>query len=82
MRHLPDHGLIIDGHDTPRVEVLAQARAMLRELGVTAWDADEELTPRPGLLSQAWWGGDDAGFVPEDHPGARPVTVVNVHKGG
>jgi hypothetical protein len=82
MRHLPDHGLMLAGHDTQRAEVLTLGRAALLELGVSAWDADEQLADRPGLLARCWWGGDDVGFVQEGHPGATPVTVVNVHKGG
>lgn len=77
MREIPDHGLMLDGHDTARGDVLVQARAALLNHGLDAWDADEMLAERPNLLVRTWWGGE-AGFVQADHPDAVPVTVVNV----
>lgn len=75
MRELPDHGLMFDGHDTRRADLVEQARTHLEAHGVHHLDIDEALE-RPGLVARAWWGGDDIGFVQEGHPNAKPVTVV------
>jgi len=76
MREILGHGLILDGHDTARADVLAQARQHLVDAGVHHLEADDILS-RPGIVVAAWWGGDDVGFCGRDYPGASPVTVVN-----
>lgn len=76
MHAIPHAGYMIDGHDVPRAEALAQVRAALIEAGMSAADADEATVDRPGLVARAWWAGD--GFVQEHHDGAEPVTVVNI----
>lgn len=78
MRELPGHGLMFDGHDTPRAEVIDAARAHLLAQGMHPLDVDDMLADRPGLTVRAWWGGDDVGFVGETHEAAQPVTVVQV----
>ncbi len=78
MRILEHHGLIVDGHDVRRADVLAQAADFLIGLGVSVHDVEDRLIDRPGLIARAWWGGDERGFVQEHHDGAEPVTVVNV----
>jgi hypothetical protein len=76
MRELPE-GLVFDGHDSARPDVLAQARTHLVGAGMHPLDADDVLADRKGLVVRAWWGGDDVGFVGEEHPQAQPVTVVH-----
>lgn len=76
MRILKDHGLVIDGHDIRRADVLAQASEFLAEHGMNIHDIEERLIDRPGLIARAWWD-DELGFVQEHHDG-QPVTVVNV----
>lgn len=71
------NGLMFDGHDTGRAELLAQARAYLIGQGVHPLDADDQLADRQGLIARAWWGGDEVGFVSPEHPDAQPVTVVH-----
>lgn len=71
------NGLMFDGHDTPRAELLDLARAHLIAQGVHPLDADDQLADRQGLVARAWWGGDELGFVGEQHPDASPVTVVH-----
>jgi hypothetical protein len=77
MRAIPGHGLVFDGHDTPRTELLAAARKYLLEQGAHELDADDQLADRPGLVVRAWWGRDETGFVQEHHDGAQAVTVVH-----
>lgn len=77
MREIRDHGLMVDGHDTPRAEVVEGARQHLVDAGIHHLHADDVLA-RPGVVVAAWWGGDEVGFCGPDYPGATPVTVVNV----
>lgn len=77
MQLVPDMGVMLDGHDTPK----AQARTTAAEYLVAAhnWsvvDADDAC--EDAAVSRAWWCGDDVGFGGQDHPDAQPVTVVNV----
>lgn len=81
MREIPDHGLMFDGHDTPRADLLAAARAHLLGRGMHPLDTDDTLANGPGLTARAWWGGDEVGFVQSHHEGAQPVTVVHVTAG-
>jgi hypothetical protein len=74
---IPGQCLMLPGHDTPRADILTAARAHLLAAGMDAWDADDALESRQGLVVRAWWGGA-LGFVGQDHPDAQPVTVVNV----
>lgn len=78
MRILEGHGLVLDGHDIRRADVLAQATEFLTGLGMSIHDAEERLIDRPGLIARAWWGGDERGFVQENHDDSQPITVVNV----
>jgi hypothetical protein len=71
-------GFVFAGQDTPRAEVLAAVREELITAGRNHLEVDELLVDRKGLVVAAWWGGDELGFVGEDHPNAQPVTVVNV----
>jgi hypothetical protein len=73
-----DHALVFDGQDASRADVLAKARAHLIATGMHPLDADDAVVDRQGLVVRAWWGGDELGFVGQDHPDAQPVTVVNV----
>lgn len=73
--------LILDGHAYTRSQALADARTYLTTRGRAAFDVDEALVDRQGLVVQAWWGGDLAGFVNRSFPGAAPVTVVNLPGG-
>lgn len=76
-RRVEGPALLIDDH-VPRSDALTAARAHLLAEGYDEWDVDEQLVDRPGLVGRAWWGGDELGFVGEEHPDAEPVTVVNV----
>lgn len=76
MRHIPGHGFVIDGHDTPRADVVARARQHLVDAGIHHLQADD-IVSRPGMVVAAWWAGDQIGFCGPDYPGAVPVTVVN-----
>lgn len=73
--------MLLDGQDRSRVEVLILARAHLVSAGWHELDADDALSPRPGLVVRAWWGGDERGFVQQHHDDATAVTVVNVDPG-
>lgn len=89
MKHIPGHGLVVDqppltrpdkaGKVTEarqrRAETISQAEAYLLEQGLDPWEiADMDLSSR---TRHAWWT-EEAGFVPPDHPGARPVLVVDM----
>lgn len=78
IQDVPDHGYVIDGHNTTRASLLTLTRERLVAGGMSPWDADETVMDRPGLVQRAWWGGSDIGFCGEDHPNAQPVTVVNL----
>lgn len=75
MREIDSHGLMVDGHDTSRADVLAQARQFLLDAGGHHLEVDERLAT--ARVSRTWWT-KKAGFVQEGHPGAAPVTVVSV----
>lgn len=79
--HDRDRVLVYEGHDQSRTQALAAARAHLLSQQVPAFDIDEALVDRQGLVVQAWWGGDAVGFVGEGYPNAQPVTVVNLPGG-
>lgn len=78
IRKIQDHGIVTAGHTAPRSDLLAQARQQLVADGMSPWDAEESVIDRPGLVARAWMASDDVGFCGEDHPDARPVTVVNL----
>ncbi len=68
-------GLLVDGHDATRADVLARTRTYLL-VSHHHLDVDEALAT--ARVSRAWWGGEKVGFVQEGHPDAQPVTVVNI----
>jgi len=72
-------GLVYDGQDNPRADLLAAALAYLLEHGMHRVDAEDMCVDRRGLIVRAWWGGEERGLVQEHHDGAQPVTVVHVH---
>jgi len=93
MRYIEGHGLVFDGQDTPRADLLAQSRAFLLAAGMHPLDADDALVDRRGLIVRAWIADSDEmvegpdgvlvvapHFVQEHHDGAQPVTVVCVHQ--
>lgn len=76
IHEIPGHGLRIDGHEGSREATVTQARAWLVENGfMDEWDAEGAITT--GTVVRAWWN-DERGFVTQEHPGAVPVTVVNI----
>ena len=75
MIHIPGHGLLFDGHDTPRAEVVAAARTHMIGAGMHHLEVDD-LLAQPGAVVAAWWAGDEVGFCGSEHPDAKPVTVV------
>lgn len=83
VREMADHGLMFAGHDVSRSDALAAARTHLLAGGMSAFDAETATVDRPGAVVQAWWGGDDLGFVgapnrDNAHHDPQPVTVVHV----
>lgn len=83
IRELPDHGLMLDGHDISRADALAAARTYLEVAGVSSFDAEAATIDHRGAVRQAWWGGDELGFVCapnalNEHHNPQPVTVVHV----
>lgn len=72
-------GLVIDDDPLPspaRAVELARAYITERATGLDEWDLAALLDAiRP---QRAHWGGDDLGFVGQDHELARPVVVVNL----
>jgi hypothetical protein len=73
-----DHtGLVWEGQDASRAEILAAAREYLTGRGNHHLDVGDALADRPGLVVAAWWVAN-AGFTGIGHLGAVPVTVVNL----
>lgn len=75
------HGLMIDGQETARSDVLAAAREWLIDHGHHPLDVDGYLVDRSNLVQRAWWAGPAVGFCSEQHPDAAPVTVINLPVG-
>lgn len=67
--------VVFPGHDlSPRQAIEAADQYLTASQGAwVAYDATRDAT-----AAQAWWGGREVGFVQPDHPGAQPVTAVNV----
>jgi hypothetical protein len=76
--HLPGHGLILDGHAAGLSGPRDSARDWLAAHGVDSFTA-EDVTEQ-AKVGRAWYA-DELGFVGEDHPAGRPVTVVHLPEG-
>ena len=76
--HVAGHGLVLDGHASGLAGPRDTARAWLVGRGVDTFTAEDVTeTARVGRA----WHADEHGFVGEDHPDARPVTVVHLPEG-
>ena len=44
------------------------------------WSVDRaDMATENANVARAYWGGEEFGFVQQDHPEARPVSVVNLN---
>lgn len=72
---VPYVGLIID--DSPIPSPSAAIQMVEQWIAANHPELDEwalyEMGPIP--VRRAWWGGDELGFVGEQHPLAQPVVV-------
>lgn len=70
--------IIFRGHSLTRALAIASAREhLIRNAGLSEFDADTLLVDEPSRVSQAWWG-ESAGIVQSTYPDAEPITVVNI----
>lgn len=70
-------GARIPGHNVRRAAARAQLAEHLKaQRGRSDVEAEDEA--EDAQVVRAWWGGDAVGFVNAEHPGAQPVTVLNL----
>jgi len=68
------HGVLLPGVYPTRADAREAAARWLTSRGMDAWDVESHTA---GQVDRAWWGGDDVGFVDQQHASAVPVTVVH-----
>jgi hypothetical protein len=79
-QHIEGHGLVIDGTGfaTPD-EAIDEAKTFYEDKGKSAFELAKETTiAKNAAAVQFAWYDDKAGFVQQEYPGARQVTVVQM----
>lgn len=73
----PGSCVIIDGA-SPRPDARKTAHDFLIASKDWSTDRADDATDN-ALVSKAWWGGDELGFVGYDHPEAKMVSTVSLN---
>jgi hypothetical protein len=79
-QHIEEHGLVIDGTGfaTPD-EAIDTAKIFYEDKGKGAFEVTKEtVLAKSAQAVQFAWYEDKAGFVQQNYPGARQVTVVRM----